>query len=897
MNLPPTHKPIRFSRQPVLFLAVAFSAGIVAAAYLDLHFAFAGVIAAACSVGAFIVRGRPFAGYCLIGAFLFIGAFSYQFEIRSMPEHRIKRIYDEGQIASGTPVEIEGILSGRPEPAHNGAIIRVRADKLIQKGEKTPASGFIRIFVPLGEPEQIADLESLKLSSGVRIRTACELMREDQFLNPGVIPRRTILDQQGIDATCTVKSPLLIDVVERPLIAGPLDIVYEQRQWLIDEFRERLSPQAAGVMIASLLGDKYFLDKETADIFRDGGTFHVLVISGLHITYIGGILLWLVGRFTRDRRMHLVIAGTTLWLYTLAVGAEVPVVRASVMFTSYLFARSIYRDPRLLNTLGLCCLLLLAWRPADLFNPSFQLTVVSVAAIVGMAFPLIEKLRAIGSWMPEAANPFPPSVPEWLRRFCETLYWRPHIWDIEQNRQVWSARIFKRPYLGDRLSDGLRRAAAYIFEGLLVSLIVQVWMLPLSIYYFHRVSPISVFLNLWVGVVIAVESFAGILTMLFALVSDSLSMPFAAITDFLNWTLVSVPGLFVDLDWASFRVPIYSGPMRAVYLIHIVPLVILAFAAYRWDVYDLLRRGRSIYFALSVCLALSGLLASLMIFHPMSAVPPDGRLSVEFLDVGQGDAAFVTFPNGSTMLIDGGGRVNFSGSDDEERPFEPDVPRIGEMVVSEFLWEKGLSQIDRIVVTHADADHAQGLTDVVRNFSVGEIWLGALPKGGSELDELLAEAKRKNIPVVQVGRGDAFEIGGTKIETLWPIRTGEQKGSDNNASLVLRLTYGEREFLFTGDIEKETEAALLASGTLHSADVLKVPHHGSRTSSTAEFVNAVRPQIAIIPVGRRSMFGHPHPDVLERWKAASPIVLTTGQNGAITIITDGLSIALSSFVR
>jgi competence protein ComEC len=885
------------SRHPLVWLACAFAAGIVVASYTILVPGPILGLSTAFAVAALLSGRRTASAYLLIASFALLGAFCYQFEIASLPDHRIKRIYDEGRIGFGTPLEIEGLLSGRPEPAYDGAFIRLRAEALIRDMERIPASGTVRMFIPLSETEQLADLAALELSSGTRIRTACELMREDQFLNPGVTPRRTLLDQQGIDATCTVKSPLLIEVLGRPIIAGPLDVVYGQRQWVIDEFRSRLSPQAAGVMIASLLGDKHFLDRETADVFRDGGTFHVLVISGLHITFIGGILLWLVCRVTRDRWWQLAAAGTALWFYTFAVGAEVPVVRASVMFSAFLFSRAIYRNGSLLNTLGLCTLILLAWRPADLFNPSFQLTVVSVAAIVGMAFPLIERLRFIGSWMPEAATPFPPNVPLWLRRACETLYWRPHVWEIEQGRQIWSARIFKSPFFADRIADGARKVIAYLFEGVVVSFIVQLWMLPLMIYYFHRVSPVSVILNLWVGLVIAVESFTAVFAVLLGQISDPLALPFAAATNALNWLLVSFPRVFTDLGWASFRVPVYSGPVRLIYFLHYVPLIAVSIAVCRWDVFALVRRRGPAYYSAAASIALVGVIASAIAFHPWSEPGPDGRFRVEFLDVGQGDSAFITFPDGQTMLIDGGGRVSFTDNGDEDRPFEPDSPRIGEMVVSEFLWEKGLSRVDRLVVTHADADHAQGLADVVRNFEVGEIWLGAMPKGGSELDELLSEAKRYSVQVKQIGRGDTFDIAGAGIETLWPARSAEQAGSDNNASLVLRLVYGESEFLFTGDIEKETEAALLSSGSVLSADVIKVPHHGSRTSSTAEFVTAVRPRITIIPVGRRSMFGHPHPEVLQRWQSTGSTILITGHTGTITLTTDGRTMRLETFLK
>src|SRR5690606_20900807 len=131
--------------------------------------------------------------------------------------------------------------------------------------------------------------------------------------------------------------------------------------------------------------NKQFLDRQTAEIFRDGGTFHVLVISGLHITFIGALLLFFVRLFTRRRMAQFVVTATLLWTYSLAVGAGSPVIRAVVMFTIFLFGYAVYRTGSLTNTLGACGLVLLAWRPNDLFDPSFQLTMVSVGAIVAAA--------------------------------------------------------------------------------------------------------------------------------------------------------------------------------------------------------------------------------------------------------------------------------------------------------------------------------------------------------------------------------------------------------------------------------------------------------------------------------------------------------------------------------
>lgn len=893
-DLPQSARSTKFSMFPLLWAATAFALGIVLAELngVDSWWWFGGAVVF--GIAAFVVRAIRSGNHLALVAVVFAGAFVHQFQISNVSEDRVRRIYDGGRVESATPVQIKGRLIGRPEPAYDGVFIRVAVASLIARKVEMNASGDVRLFIPLAGPEQRTDLSSLDLRSGVTIRTACELLREDQYLNPGVTPRQQLLDQQEIDATCTVKSPLLIEVIERPGWTSPIDLVYEQRARLIEEFRSRFSPKAAGVMIASLLGDKHFLDRDTAEVFRDGGTFHVLVISGLHITFIGGVLFWVVSFFTRNRVWQFVLVCGTLWLYTLAVGAEVPVVRASLMFTLLLLGRALYRQGTLLNTLGLCCLILLAWRPADLFSPSLQLTIVSVAAIVGMAFPLIEKLRAIGSWMPDASSPFPPNVPKFLRRFCETLYWRPHVWEIEKGRQIWRGRIFKSPMT--IVSDGVRSIIAYLFEGVLVSINVQLWMVPLLVFYFHRVSPISVLLNLWVGIIIAAESFSAIFAVMFGQISQGLALPFAMLANGLNWLLIEVPRLFVDLESASFRVPVYPGYGKAIYLIYLLPVIALAALVYRWDPFSLTSLRRVGIASTAAVSVVTVALASLIVLHPNSHPLPSGDLQIEFLDVGQGDSAFITFPNGETMLIDGGGRVNYGSSDEDVEAFEPDTPRIGEMVVSEFLWEKGYSRIDRLVVSHADADHSQGLTDIVRNFSVGKIMIGAVPASDSEMAELLAEADRYSIPVSQLGKGDNIEISGVRIDVLWPISTSQPTGSDNNSSLVLKFTFGELSVLFTGDIEKEAEAEILAKGFPLGSDLVKVPHHGSRTSSTQGFVDAISPKIAIIPVGRRSMFGHPHPEVVERWRQAGVEVTTTGSKGTITVKTNGNTLTFETFL-
>jgi competence protein ComEC len=272
---------------------------------------------------------------------------------------------------------------------------------------------------------------------------------------------------------------------------------------------------------------------------------------------------------------------------------------------------------------------------------------------------------------------------------------------------------------------------------------------------------------------------------------------------------------------------------------------------------------------------------------------------VDLLDVGQGDSIFVTFPDGGTLLVDGGGRVDHRRRNGDEEPddLRPDQSTIGESVVSAVLWYKGYAHVDHILATHADADHIQGLNDVARNFSVNSALFGRTPGSDPEFAQLSDVLDRRKVPAEVVGRGQTFRIGGAVVEVLYPLAADDAEApSDNDHSVVLRISYGSRSFLLTGDIERAAEIEITSRGGTLAADVVKVPHHGSRTSSTAEFINAAHPQYAIISVGRHSPFGHPHQDVVERWQLSGAKVLTTGENGMISVSTDGRDLQIERYM-
>lgn len=888
-----------YNRQPLLLLAGCFAGGILLARSTGIADPFLPfVLAAVLAAAALFFRKSGSATVLALFAFTAAGAFVYALEIkRNNAPDRIRTIYEQNEIVSGTPVEIDGIVIAAPEVSHNAVLFTLRATNVFVNGVDRDVSGNVRVFAfdpGNGDPLRDVSLELSEMGYGSRIRIACALQREDQYLDPGVARTRELLDRQDLDATCGIRSPKQIELMSRSSAPSPLNWVFSARSLMIEKFRTNLNAQTAGVMIASLLGDKYLLDRDTAELFRDGGTFHILVISGLHITFIGGILLLIIRRFTRSRWLQFAVTSVLVWSYSLAVGADVPVVRAAIMFTIVLTSFAVYRRTSILNSVGFCALILLAWRPSDMFGASFQLTFASVGAIVSIAYPLITKMKMIGEWTPTSAAPFPAKVPRWLLRLCETIYWEPAAWSVEMKRNIWSAHIQKEPYFGGRIAGNIQRALRYIFDGLLVSSVVQICILPLSIIYFHRVPFASVILNIWVGFWIAVESIAAVAGVTVGIVSERSASIFYALTEAANWIMLLLPRAFSAFEWSSIRLPAYTGYGRATYFLLLVLVVIAAAAVGRWQPFDVRSRfpnlRKVVAFSVGLCVLLATIIA-----HLLSVPFADGRIHVDILDVGQGDSALVTFPNGETLLIDGGGKIEFGDRARTEDAFVPDRQTIGEAVVSQVLWTKGYSRLNYVLATHADADHIQGLLDVVRNFAIGRALLGRTPMSDPEYADLDTELRKRNVPVQIVSRGDRFEIGGAIVEVLYPVRTDDPNAiSDNDHSVVLRIIFGSRIFLFTGDIERAAEADLLSGGELN-AGVVKVPHHGSKTSSTPGFVEAVGAKYAVISVGRRSIFGHPDPSVVERWTSSGAVVATTGVNGAISFTSDGTDLMVGTY--
>jgi len=415
------------------------------------------------------------------------------------------------------------------------------------------------------------------------------------------------------------------------------------------------------------------------------------------------------------------------------------------------------------------------------------------------------------------------------------------------------------------------RMPAWIYPPvalLAASICAEVALLPVSAFVFSRVTVAGLLLNFAAIPLMTVVQISGMLLVALAHMAPRAAL-WAGYVAHLGVAGILGSAQLVDLwPWMARRVP---------------PPSLWLIAGYYGALLLALTKARRSFRAAGA--AIAGLAGWWMLAEPVLQQSSGQPLRVTFLDVGQGDAAIVQFPNGRTLSIDAGG---LAGT----------LFDIGSRVVSPAYWALGIRRLDYMSISHGDPDHIGGAASVFRDFRPAEIWEGVPVPPHEPTRRLRALADAAGVPWRTLQPGDHIAVGQALVTVHHPPPPDwERQRVRNDDSEVIEIRYGGVSFVFTGDIGRDTELAIAASFTEAPIRILKVPHHGSGTSSSTEFIRALRPDIGVISDGRGNPYGHPVPQVLERYRAAGAAIYRTDLDGAVTVETDGKTVRVHTFTN
>ena len=600
----------------------------------------------------------------------------------------------------------------------------------------------------------------------------------------------------------------------------------------IKENINKLIPEKYSAIFTGLiLGDTSKVEEEVNDDFKIANISHVLAISGMHITYIviGIELLLKKGIGKRKTRIITIII---LVMYMFITGFTPSVVRASIMGIIMLISKLIHRKNDIWTSISLSLLILLIYNPFLILNVGLQLSYLGTIGIVC----------------------FNKNVYNFLRKLKI------------QNKKI-RYRINRKFIL---FMDKIK-------EMLSVTLSAQIVILPILLFNFNILGIYFFISNILVSTIIGPIIIVGFVCILISFISIEIAKILSIFMSVGIQILISISEIS-HLPFSKIYIPTPKVWQIVIYYICVIVInkIYISFNLKEPDFTSIRIRNLvallKFKFGQNRKKVLKVLIVFVSLLFILNTIPQ--KLKIHFVDVGQGDCTFITTPQNKTILIDGGGSMS------EEYD-------VGESTLLPYILDRGYTKLDYVFISHFDQDHVGGILTILEELRVGQVYISKQEQESENYQKFLKIVKDRKIKVKVLKQGDCLKIEkNLYIDILWPIEEQIQENVLNNNAMVMKLRYGKFSMLFTGDIEAIAEEKILdfykeKGESILKSDVLKVAHHGSKTSTTQSFFEKVNPKICLIGVGKNNMFGHPTAEVLERINGTK--VYRTDENGEIIL--------------
>lgn len=630
----------------------------------------------------------------------------------------------------------------------------------------------------------IAYTDNRNICPGDIITSQGKLYSFDEPTNPYQTNYRIYMLSNGYDYSMWCKSIMYMGETN-----GIIYNIEKAREHVNKFFENNMPEREAGIAKALTTGYKNDLSEETRENFKRLGISHVLAVSGLHVSIISYLILYMCTEvFKIQRRKAIPFASSVLVFYLIFTGFSPSAFRAVLMSVVSFAGLILYRNSDRINTAAFSAFVMLCINPLYLWNVSFQLSYIGIAAVYS------------------------------------------------------SIEVLEESQITNKIE-----------KSIIFSAVSWVIVSPAVMYYFKGVSLIAIIANIVfvpaLSVVTCLSMVAGLLSFSgFGLAHISAKVVYFILNIYNNITQNLSENILVYMN-------VSKPSLVAVAVIYVFIFAIL-----------LLKEKRNTKIAVTAAFA---------VFIAVMAVDyAKSPAEIVFFDAGQGDASAIYIPSRLTAVIDGG----------------PDGG--AEKSVIPYLEAKG-EKVDLLFVTHMDDDHVTGAITLMNNDLVMRAVISdTVHKNEENLSKFLYAAKKNDIPVIYAGKGDRFDIGeNCYFECLYPD-TGNTD-SENNASLVVRFCYEYTSFLFTGDIDANAEKNILSQNI--KCDVIKIAHHGSKTSSSEEFIKKTEAETAVIQASEDNIYGLPDKQVVDLLKKFDMDVYVTGDNGAVVMYDDGDNIKIKTY--